>query len=153
MKNNRGFTLIELIVVMAILAVLALIGLGSFRSTQIKSRDIRRKSDLEQLQRALEMYHNDYSSYPLSEGGEIKIGETSFGWGDELVDVNGTVYMKELPNDPKIPQYCYLSVNNGTSYAVYAMLENDQDPAIIISENACNGTVYNYGVSSSDVNP
>ncbi|MCL4360231.1 type II secretion system GspH family protein [Patescibacteria group bacterium] len=44
-ERGGGFTLIELLIVIAILGILVRLGLASFLSSQIKSRDSRRKSD------------------------------------------------------------------------------------------------------------
>ena len=152
-KEKNGFTLIELLVVMAIIAVLTTISLASFRNVQIKARDGQRKSDLGQLQRALELYFNDYGSYPPSDSGEI----TGFNWktldtaGSEFKDVNGTVYMKELVGDPRAnpTNYCYVS--GGTYYVIYARLENINDPKI--SSYTCNGETYNYEASGPNPEP
>ena len=103
---SKGFTLIELLVVMAILGLLAVVGISSFRSSQAKARDAQRKSDLQQVQRALEMYYNDHSSYPLS---------TLIIWGEEFKDIapNNTIYMKELPTNPSGgTEYCYQSTSS-----------------------------------------
>ena len=102
---KRGFTLVELLVVIAILGILSTIGLGTFRSSQAKSRDSRRKSDLANIQRALEMYLNDYGVYPSSTNGEITLSNGVLSWDgqSEFIDEKGTVYMKELPDDPAVP--------------------------------------------------
>ena len=153
-KKQAGFTLMELIVVMAILGLLATIGLASFRNSQLKSRDAKRKSDLEQVQRALEMYHNDYGQYPDSSNGQIMVGLSTIAWGDEMKDAN-TLYMKELPKDPTgNPEYCYLfEAGPPAGYKLYAKLENTQDPKIA-GPYACGGNSnYNYGVASSNLSP
>jgi len=146
-KNKKtGFTLIELLVVIAILGILATIGLGSFQSSQMKSRDAQRKSDLSQIQKALEMHYNDRGRYRTASEG-LPSGEWS--------DTAGTIYMKTVPTDPKGGSYCYESDDNGTYYKIYAKLENTKDPKIITPGSsvctAVNG--YNYGVSSSNVTP
>ena len=146
-KNRKNaFTLIELLVAVAILGILATVGLGSFQSSQMKSRDAQRKSDLSQIQKALEMYYNDKGRYPLS------IPEAGNEWKDTSVS-EGTLYMKSVPGDPKGGSYCYES--NGIYYKIYAKLENMKDPKIASPSSsvctAANG--YNYGVSSSNTAP
>jgi len=76
-QKNFGFTLMELLIVIAILGLLATIGLGSFRTSQMKGRDAQRKSDLSQIQKALEMYYNDYSGYPAAITGGSPLTERS----------------------------------------------------------------------------
>ena len=146
--------MIELLVVMAILGILAVVGLSSFRTSQAKSRDAKRKSDLEQIQRALEMYNNDHGSYPAS--GVLV-------WGEEFTDPDGdTVYMAELPEDPSVNlDYCYQSpadpLVSSVSYQLYATLENSQDPRCLggncTPATSCGTGTYNYGVSSSNTTP
>jgi len=143
--KNSGFTLMELLIVMAILGLLATIGLGSFRSSQMKGRDAQRKSDLGQIQKALEMYYNDYSGYP----------ETLPDGGGSWQDAKGTLYMKEVPKDPKDFDYCYETEANQTWYRIYAKLENNQDSGIAKTGCSagctCGGdNTYNYKVTSSN---
>lgn len=163
-ENCQGFTLIELLVVIAILGVLSTIGLGTFRSSQAKSRDSRRKSDLANIQRALEMYLNDYGVYPSSTNGEITLSNGVLSWDgqSEFIDEKGTVYMKELPDDPAVNQnYCYTADSFGRSFQLYAKLENiqdinclDNDQDGICDSRTCAGVSgYNFGVSSANAKP
>jgi len=149
-RPNQGFTLMELLIVIAILGLLATIGLVSFRSSQIKGRDTQRKSDLGQIQRALEMYYNDYGSYPAALPGG----------GGSWQDAKGTLYMKEVPKDPKDPaqKYLYQQKTNGTGYALYATLENTNDSCFKTGlckdyEISCGNANCNYAVSSANITP
>ena len=159
--DGAGFTLIELIVVIAILGILAGIGLTSFRTSQMKSRDAKRKSDLEQVQRALEMYMNDYANYPTSSNdGEIMVNGSALTWGtDEFKDQKETLYIKQLPGDPRgNPEYCYVyDAGPPIVYKIYARLENTQDPACLggncATARAFGAGTYNYGVASSNASP
>jgi len=68
-KTLKGYTLIEMLMVVAIIGVLAssiLIGLGSARS---KARDARRITDLKSTQTALELYYSKYGVYPSRSPG------------------------------------------------------------------------------------
>jgi len=169
MEQKSGFTLIEIIVAMAILAVVASSLLGNFFSSQKKGRDAKRKSDLKQIQNALEAYANDHQGlYPIGDASG-RIG--GFSWGAEFHNPSHieTVYMKALPQDSKSTQkYWYVSTD-GVSYKIYACLENSDDakaqtydPNGTTGDNECGGCQYrdgdgnlvntdcNYGVSSSN---
>jgi len=64
MKETRGFTLIELLVVIAIIGLLATMAVVSFGGAQKKARDARRKADLAQISKALELFFDEAGTYP-----------------------------------------------------------------------------------------
>lgn len=99
-KKNRGFTLIELTVVMCILALLAIAGLTSYAATQRNARDAKRKSDLEAVSLALEAYRVDHGKYP-SVGG---------GWPN--LSTYLSPYLSTIPQDPKSGQQYRWNGNN-----------------------------------------
>lgn len=131
-KHNKGFTLLEILVVMVILGVLVTIGLRSFATSQMRARDAKRKRDLEQVVNALEMYRSDKGYYPVSDEGEI----AGYNWGEVFNDPDNTetIYMGNLPTDPGGLNYFYqaLQLNDdeteAQAYRIYAFLENEQDP-------------------------
>jgi len=63
-NKNKGFTMIELIVVIAIIAVLSGIVVGSVNQYQAKARDARRKGDMQQIIKALLLYQADNGCIP-----------------------------------------------------------------------------------------
>src|SRR5688572_8089243 len=63
--KNPGFTLIELLVVVAIIGILAAVILAFLSPARMKARDTRRISDFREIRKALELYYNDYGSYPV----------------------------------------------------------------------------------------
>ncbi|HUD02706.1 MAG TPA: prepilin-type N-terminal cleavage/methylation domain-containing protein, partial [Candidatus Paceibacterota bacterium] len=62
--RKKGFTLIELMVVIAIIGILASIIMVSLSSAQSKGRDAKRVADIRTIQLALEEYYNDNGNYP-----------------------------------------------------------------------------------------
>lgn len=58
-SNSTGFTLVELLVVVAIIAVLSVIGITVFTGVQKQARDAKRKADIQSIQKALEAHYND----------------------------------------------------------------------------------------------
>lgn len=66
-KYNEGFTMIELLMVIAIIGLLAAIGIYTLGTVKARARDAVRVADVDQLRKALDLYANDNDSgYPLS---------------------------------------------------------------------------------------
>lgn len=143
-KNNRGFTLVELLVVISILGILVTIGLVSFRSSQARGRDAKRKSDLKQVSSALELYYSDYNKYP-----------DSLSWGSEFTD-NKTTYFKELPKDPASSLvYLYRVVDPPANqkFQLFAHLENAEDINLITTVYDCGSSDCNFSITSPNTTP
>lgn len=63
-RKNSGFTLVELLVVIAFLAIIAVIIINALRSSLWKGNDAKRKADLDRIKIALEEYEKDHNCYP-----------------------------------------------------------------------------------------
>ena len=161
-SSYHGFTLIELLIVIIIMGILATIGITAFANAQKKGRDSKRKTDIAQIQRALEAYINDYGTYPKSDTeGRILgcgSGEEACVWGSAFANTsNGTVYLASLPKDTK-GGYAYEFIEpNG--YRIYSRLENTNDIEVVKQadgsagqyEETCGTTYCNYVVTSDTV--
>jgi prepilin-type N-terminal cleavage/methylation domain-containing protein len=62
-KNQKGFTLIELMIVIAIIGILAAIAIPQFNAYRIRSKNASANSDLRNAMTAQEAYYVDYSTY------------------------------------------------------------------------------------------
>jgi len=154
-KKIKGFTLIELLLVIAILGVLAMLITPNMITSLKKGRDARRKADLEQVQKALELYYEDNKAYPTSL-------DLSSGAQFCHPSPNGCatkIYMEKLPQDLKsVCHYDYVSA--GTDYKLYAYLENTQDQGSGVNQAGYGGDCgvttscpCRFGVSSANTLP
>ena len=119
-KIARGFTLIELLVVIAIIGILASIVLASLDSARIKSRDARRLADIDAIKKALTIYNNDNSGYPVS------VATTTITGSDTLsTTLKAANAISSVPFDPQSPltDYGYSSNAEGTTYQLEFCLE------------------------------
>lgn len=167
-KNQHGFTLIEIIIAMAIVAILSGVGFSAYTASLQRSRDAERKAELNQIQRALEVYLMDHGLYPEATVDhkidgcydvDTAINGVECDWGQEFVFIVGAAqkdYMSILPIDPLTAQtYQYYVSDDLKKYQLFAALENPRDPAIITDLVAECGTelTCNFGVASSNSNP
>lgn len=160
---NKGFTFAELLIVILIISILAAGILVIFDPVaQLKrENDVQRKSDLSQIQKAIEQYYQDIGAYPQSTiDYKIKAlgGENAVDWGNSWLP-----YMGTLPSDPKFPRR-YIYVSSGQAYYLYASLERGASEAGACNKGAVCGNVpkgascgknaiCNYGVSSPNMSP
>lgn len=64
LKSQKGFTIIELLIVIAIIAILAGLVLNNFQGAQAKARDTQRVTDVNNIHSKLEEYYNENNAYP-----------------------------------------------------------------------------------------
>ncbi|MEK7613170.1 MAG: prepilin-type N-terminal cleavage/methylation domain-containing protein [Patescibacteria group bacterium] len=65
LKLFRGFTIVEIIVVVAVIGLLVILIVPSFSNSKVRTRDARRVNDIKTLAFALSQYYNDFGVYPL----------------------------------------------------------------------------------------
>ena len=142
-KTNKGFTLVEILIVIAIIASLASVFISNFFASIARGRDSRRKQDLRSIVNALELYYNDLGRYP----DDLPAASIPFTHPDD----ENTIYLKETPKDPSTGvRYCYETAD-GNQYKLTAQLENIKDSDILLSPITCGGVDFNYGVTSSNL--
>jgi len=142
-KFNLGFTLVELLVVISIIGILTVISASTYSSAQIKARDSQRKSDLDQISKALMLYYADNGVFPA----EFPFGNSSVGF----TGANATVYMRQTPSDPKHDAkytYVYKISVDFKKFNLFANLENKKDSQCVTPGYNINNENYCYGVSS-----
>lgn len=113
-KKQKGFTLIEVLIVLAIIAMFISVALTALATARSKGRDAKRKADMVQMQTALELYFNTYDTYPSTSGNWW--GVSVSGGGHDVTGSNGYIpdlapdFISKLPVDP---------TNNSTGFSGY----------------------------------
>ena len=110
---KKGFTLIEILIVVVIIGILTsivLVGVGGFRE---RARDTKRVADLRQVQGALEIYYSKGNAYP-----------SAATWGDLSIILAPSI-IPTMPKDPlNDATHAYTYVSDGAQhYVLEATLE------------------------------
>ncbi len=112
-KHSAGFTLVEIIVVVAIIGILSAVIYANFNQGGAQARDAQRKADLVTLQNAIELYKNDNGRYPAGCNGagnwSAQSSATAFDCpaGQQYIEGHtagitfAPKYIKVLPTDPR----------------------------------------------------
>ena len=118
--KRSGFTIIELMVVMAIVALGLSIVSVFLVSVKQKSRDAARVQGLQEITKAINLYYTNNGKFP------VVPAETVITGSDELSNLlEGDGVIRETPKDPHggANQYTYQSNENGTDYTISFCLE------------------------------
>lgn len=121
-KSRPGFTLIELIVVIAIIATLAVVVAPSIVRNVGDAKSSAAKSQIELLSLALNSYRLDNDAYPTSDQG-LEALRTPPSAGDAPANWRGPYLTRVIPKDPWGRPYVYVSPGrlNPSSFDLYSL--------------------------------
>jgi prepilin-type N-terminal cleavage/methylation domain-containing protein len=138
--TRKGFTLIEILIVVAIIAILASIVLVGLGPTQQSGRDARRLSDLHEIQNGLELFYNKCGYYPgslnagacsnvLATAGSYPASAGASTYGGVAASItagSAGLGLSTMPNDPTGGATYRYTVNGSpaTQYILGTTLEN-----------------------------
>ncbi|MBI4067473.1 prepilin-type N-terminal cleavage/methylation domain-containing protein [Candidatus Gottesmanbacteria bacterium] len=126
---KQGFTLIELLVVIAIVGVLVALAFPNFFAARQRARDLARKSDLKQLQKALELYKEDQIPVAYPTNAPVIPPRLDVACNTKWSSPSD-IYMPKMPCDPlgQTPYFYLSNPSDKLSYTFVACLENRSDP-------------------------
>jgi prepilin-type N-terminal cleavage/methylation domain-containing protein len=109
-KYHKGFTFVELLVVITIIGVIFASGIVAYSSITVRSRDVRRRSDLESIRQSLEMCRSLTGAYPQNIDTNVSCS------------ASGPVLMATIPTDPKTSETCvYTYTPVAPTYTSYTL--------------------------------
>jgi general secretion pathway protein G len=115
LRDQDGFTLIEIMVVILIIGLLALMVVPRLRGVADRAKRTKAQADIQELKQALDRYYLDNGSYPTTDQGlQALVAPPTGGRLPSNYEQGG--YIEKLPNDPWGNQYFYQS--DGTTYAL-----------------------------------
>lgn len=83
-QYKKGFTIVELLIVIVVIAILATISIVAYNGVQSRARDSERITKVKAIGRAIEMYYVDNGYYPMIQhgsGNESSCGSQTENWG------------------------------------------------------------------------
>ncbi|ACE84631.1 type II secretion system major pseudopilin GspG [Cellvibrio japonicus] len=119
-RVQRGFTLIEIMVVVIIIGLLAGIVVPNVMESLDKANVQKARADFKALQTALKLYRIDNFNYPTTEQGlESLVTKPTIAPLPRNYKANG--YLETLPKDPWGNDYQYMSPGQGHEYDIYSL--------------------------------
>ena len=117
--SQKGFTIVELLIVIVIIGILAALVIVAYTNIQGRARDTQRQNDIRNLKQAIEQYKVDNSIYPAACSSD-NAGCSASDLATTLVPT----YIKAIPQDPQYPAsgkiYYYVRGTVASdSYALY----------------------------------
>jgi len=107
---NRGFTLIELMVVIIILGILAMYVAPKIMSRPGEARQVKARLDIQNLENALKLYKLDNGIYPTTEQGlQALVEQPETGTVPKKWKSGGYLEKGKVPKDPWGNDFVYLS--------------------------------------------
>lgn len=129
--RTPGFSVIEILVVVSIITLLVAVLYATFSEGSAQARDAERKSDLRELQSAIELYKQENGTYPAGcRGPGTWSGQSGTSYacpsGNQYIVGLAPKYIPALPTDPKL---------NGANSGYVYVTNNDQEVYKLMAKN------------------
>jgi prepilin-type N-terminal cleavage/methylation domain-containing protein len=116
-RKESGFTIIELLIVIAIIGILATLVLTNFQGAQAKGRDTVRKNDMNSIYQKLEEYYNENGSYINEALSETNASELLQGIDvGAIKDQDGSIIQTTFSSSTTTPPKPTVSNTAGEEY-------------------------------------
>ena len=137
MNKAKGFTIVELLIVIVVIGILATVSIVAYNGVSAKARDSVRQQDVRQVHKLIEIYYAKNGEYPKTTsnfnwviGSATRMGQnctirptTNVNRTDKWVPGLDTPLPQSRPNTGKGPggaTGCYMYVSDGQKYIISA---------------------------------
>lgn len=124
MRNQRGFTLVELLVVIVVIGIIATIAVPRFLASQDRAHIVAAVADVDHFRKALSVYEIEYGAFPIQNFGNVAAITAA------LVDQAGNEYMI-LPDGQNFSSFAYTPINNGQSYEIQVVATDHGNTGVV----------------------
>jgi len=164
MRWNKGFSLIELLVVIGIIGLLSTLAIVKINSVRKMARDTRRMNNLRQIQTALILYNDDHGNW-IEDGSGCGSGGDGNGWFNykggaypestvsclvdsgilsrEIIDPSGDRVATQLEGNAYMKYHC----DSPTQVYIFANLEGRPQDPNYTDATCCLACDSNYGIN------
>ena len=130
MRKHKGFTIVELLVVIVVVGILASVSIVAYSGVQARARDAQRLHDLKSIEKALDLYKTQFGSYPAHTSTPNGQSWELSSSGDFLSPLKEVI--SAVPIDPANTHTSGIIANNSPNkvyfYYRYAAGTNGADP-------------------------
>lgn len=144
MASQKGFTIVELLIVIVVIAILAAITIVAYNGIQQRARDAQRLADITSIAKALEVYKAQYGRYP------DPVGNSTGGWEVSSNPNGNHPFLQQLVTAGVIPKVPVDPINTGdmtiTGAKIYYYYRYSA------GSSGCPTAFYVLGVRTGEVN-
>ncbi len=142
-RKQRGFTLLEVMVVIVILGVLASLVVPNLLGNKEKADQQKVVTDISALEQALDMYKLDNSVYPNTDQGlDALVSKPSSS--PEPRNYRNGGYIKRLPKDPWGNEYNYVMPGEHGAVDIFSLGADGQDGGEEVNTDIGNWNMLDY---------
>lgn len=139
--KRRGFTIVEIVVVITAIAILAGIGMVSYSAMQVRARDTERTADIDVMSAALETYYERFGKYPDT------TTMSGSGFLSDTLRVSAEALTTPGTTGASAPLYSYtMATTSSTSQYAYMAYQNTSTTQCTTAAQSCTRFVLSYSL-------